>query len=137
MDDSTILGVLYESDSSVIIYMGHRIGTFVPVFAMFAIRILLDENSVSVVIRDSRSIFSYEILLDKYLFSALDVGPVGFEADVVDVTAAEHELGWCRLRGGMNRCTHAESDGGEDATPRVFDREVVLILDLFGRDYIV
>ena len=114
MDDSTVLGVLHESDSSVIIYyMGHRIGTFVPVLSMFAIGILLDKNSVtdSVVIRDSLSIFSsYEILLDKFLFSALDVGPVGLEADVVDVIAAENELGRRCLQGSVNRSVHAKSD---------------------------
>ena len=54
---------------------------------MFAVRILFDENLVpdSVVIWDPRSVFSYEILLDKFLFAGFNIGPVGFKADIVDV----------------------------------------------------
>ena len=54
--------------------MGYRVGTFVPILSMFAVGILFDESLVpdSVVIWDSRGIFSYEILLDKFLFAVLE-----------------------------------------------------------------
>ena len=106
---------------------------------MFAVGILFDENLVpdSVVIWDSRGILSYEILQDKFLFAALDVGPVGFKADVVDVITAENKLCGRCLRGSVNGRAHAESDGGEDATPRIFDRKIILIFDLFCTDHVM
>ena len=85
MDGSTVIGVLFEPWSAIVIHSSHRVRPSFLIGTMFTVRVTVNHYLVSngVGVLNAGRIFASIVLKDELLLTILDVLPVSLERDAL------------------------------------------------------